>query len=219
MVSFVADPDRVPALHRKMLAEIAKIRAGKVPAEDFDKVRETWKREHEEDLKKNEFWRRILARTYRRGGDIDNWLNIDPQLAKVNPETLKKAAPVFLPTTNRFDFVIEPDPEAMRRAAADKNKKEAEEAARKAEEAKARGAAEAEAARNAVEAKKRAEAEAASARAAEAEAAKRAEEATKAREADRAEPKPANDNANPAKDEAKKDPPPRPSGGYLQPGR
>jgi len=203
-ISFVADPDRVPRLHKLMHEELERIRENGASEEDLAKIRETWKREHEESVKSNEFWRTILSRSHRRGTDPKEWLDLSARLGRVSVDNVKKVAAKFLPVKSHFDFFIEPDPRALKKALAEKAAKDKAEKAAKEAEARAAEKAAKEAERKAKDDAKKAEREA-----------RRAAEA-KAKEDARKPPE--------SKDEVKAPvavpPTPeesRPTGGYLRP--
>lgn len=91
-ISFGADPARVEELVPVVFAEIEKTRAGEIDAEDFAKVVESRRREHQTNLRENGFWLSRLD-TYRiHGIDPREILRIEDRIEALDAQALSDAA-------------------------------------------------------------------------------------------------------------------------------
>jgi zinc protease len=91
-VSFGADPPRVDELLAIVFGEIGKVWKGEVDAEDFAKVKEAKRREHETNLRENAFWLARLDGYRRHGVDPREVLNIDERIEALAPGAVAAAA-------------------------------------------------------------------------------------------------------------------------------
>jgi zinc protease len=91
------------------LDEIQKIKKDGPSAADLDKVKETWKQQHEVNLKENNFWGRQLLHTVEVGLDPLILLTYSTRISAITPEEVKAAAIKYLDMKNYSQFILNPE--------------------------------------------------------------------------------------------------------------
>jgi zinc protease len=108
-VGFGCDPDKVEALTGLVFEQILKLREQGPPRKDVDKVREILRREHEQNLKTNDYWLGILQLAYINGLDPRILLDFDSRLASITADTLRRMAVETLDPENYVRVVLDPE--------------------------------------------------------------------------------------------------------------
>ncbi len=112
-VAFGCDPKRVDELIGAVTADIAKVAAtttdkGGVTDAELDKVRETFKRSRETQLRQNRFWAGWLASAARFGDDPALILDMNGMLGRVTAKNVAAAARHYLDGKTLFQAVLLP---------------------------------------------------------------------------------------------------------------
>ncbi|MBB4637935.1 M16 family metallopeptidase [Longimicrobium terrae] len=113
-IEFGSAPERVDELTRVVFAEIDTVRAGGVPADVVDKVREAQRREKEVSVRENSFWLYTLMEYDRLGWDVRG-IDDAPLSGSLTTAQVRDAARLFL-DPRRF-VQVSLVPEAVRPAA------------------------------------------------------------------------------------------------------
>jgi len=100
-IDFNTDPERLNELTRVTFAEIDSLRAGGVPADVVQKVREAHRRSKEISLRQNDVWLTALLEYQRLGWDVRT-IDDAPLSATLTPERIRAAARLYL---NRRRYV------------------------------------------------------------------------------------------------------------------
>jgi zinc protease len=108
-VGFGCDPDRVEALTDLVFEQIIKLREQGPPQKDVDKVKEILRREHEQNLKTNDYWLGILQLAYINELDPRVLLDFDARLSSITVDTLLKMAAETLDPENYVRVVLSPE--------------------------------------------------------------------------------------------------------------
>ncbi|HYI77368.1 MAG TPA: hypothetical protein VEW65_07075, partial [Chryseolinea sp.] len=89
--------------------EIQKIKKDGPAVEDLNKVKETWKQQHDVNLKENNYWARQLLQSVELGTDMDNVLTYEKRIALLSPLDVKDAANKYLDMKNYVQIVLNPE--------------------------------------------------------------------------------------------------------------
>ena len=89
--------------------EIEKIKKDGPSVEDLNKVKETWRQQHEVNLKENNFWARQLLQSVELGTDLQNVLTYEQRIALLTPTDVKNAAIKYLDMKNYVQIVLNPE--------------------------------------------------------------------------------------------------------------
>ena len=95
-ISYGCEPSRVDELVKATDTEIAALVKSGVKQDILDRVKETFVRERETQLRNNNFWAGWLQTAYRYGDDPALILDTAPVVARMTPELVKAAAKRFL---------------------------------------------------------------------------------------------------------------------------
>jgi zinc protease len=107
VVRFGCDPKRVDELIKAVYDEIAGV--VKDPGDGYlDKVRETFTRTRETDLRTNKFWAEWLTRAYHYGDDPTIVLDLDAVRARITAKNVSAAAKRFLDSKSVYQGVLLP---------------------------------------------------------------------------------------------------------------
>lgn len=109
-IHFGCDPDRVEELVKAVFAEIETIKMNGVAQDDLDRVKETFLRSRETDLRKNGTWVGWLSASYRFGDDPTLILDPSKVIARMTPGHVKAAAKRYLDRKTYFESVLLPAP-------------------------------------------------------------------------------------------------------------
>jgi zinc protease len=108
-VGFGCAPDQVENLTDLVFRQIRELREQGPPQKDVDKAKEILRREHEKNLKTNEYWLGILQLAYINGLDPDVLLDFDERLDSISVDTLQGMARETLDPDNYVRVVLSPE--------------------------------------------------------------------------------------------------------------
>jgi zinc protease len=108
-VGFGCAPDQVQTLTELVFQEILKLREQGPPQKDVDKVKEILRREHEQNLKTNDYWRGILQLAYINELDPEVLLDFDSRLDSITVDALRKLAIETLDPSSYVRVVLSPE--------------------------------------------------------------------------------------------------------------
>jgi zinc protease len=108
-VRFGCDPQRVDELVKAVLDNVEKLKTEEVDASVLERVKQTFLRARETELRQNRFWLGWLASAYRYGDDPT--LVLDPTLMtnRMTAANVKAAAKAYLDTKQYFQSVMLPE--------------------------------------------------------------------------------------------------------------
>lgn len=107
--SLPCGPENVDKLIEATLAEIEKIKTNGPALEDLNKVKETWKQQHDTNLRENNFWARQLLQSIELGIDPAQILSYEKRIALLTPQDVKDAAIKYLDMKNYSQIVLNPE--------------------------------------------------------------------------------------------------------------
>jgi zinc protease len=108
-VGFGCAPEQVEALTDLVFQQILKLRTQGPPRKDVDKVREILRREHEQNLKTNDYWLGILQLAYINELDPEVLLDFDARLDSITVATLRRMALETLDPESYVRVVLSPE--------------------------------------------------------------------------------------------------------------
>jgi zinc protease len=108
-VSLPCGPENVDALIKATHEQIQKMKAEGPTEDDLNKVKETWRQQHEVNLKDNGFWARQLIQSIETGTDPERVLNFESQLKALTPKDVQGAAKKYLDMKNYVQVVLYPE--------------------------------------------------------------------------------------------------------------
>jgi zinc protease len=107
-VSFGCDPERVDELVKAAFAEMDKIAKDGIGPEYLEKIKQTFLRGRETEMRRNGFWSGWLATSYRFGDDPTLVLDPSQMVGRMKPELVKAAAKRYLDRKQYFEAVMLP---------------------------------------------------------------------------------------------------------------
>jgi zinc protease len=107
-ISFGCDPARVDELVKATFDEIAEVQKNGIGAEYLEKVKQTFSRERETQLRNNGFWIGWLASAYTYGDDPTLVLDPSKMIARMTSDNVKAAAKRYLDAKQYFEPVLLP---------------------------------------------------------------------------------------------------------------
>jgi zinc protease len=110
-VGFGCAPDQVQSLTDLVFDQILRLRRQGPPQKDVDKAREILRREHEQNLKTNDYWLGILQLAYINELDPEVLLDFDARLQSITVKTLRELADETLDPENYVRVVLNPEGE------------------------------------------------------------------------------------------------------------
>ncbi len=108
-VRFGCDPQRVDELVKAVLDNAEKLKKEEVDASVLDRVKQTFLRGRETELRQNRFWLGWLASSYRFGDDPTIVLDTAQITERMTPANVKAAAKAYLDTKQYFQSVMLPE--------------------------------------------------------------------------------------------------------------
>ncbi len=108
-ISFPCAPENVDDLIAATMAEIEDIKTNGVSEEDLHKIKETQRRDREENLKKNRYWLGQISGYYRNHSDLDSFYEYDKLVEALTADDLKAAANQYLDMNNYVQVVLMPE--------------------------------------------------------------------------------------------------------------
>jgi zinc protease len=111
-ISFGCDPANIEALKTAALGEIRAIAKSGIGADYLTKVSEQMRREHEVNLKNNNWWRARLRAAYYYHDDFARTNDLDAALRRVTSANIKASAARFLDEKNLIVGILRPATDA-----------------------------------------------------------------------------------------------------------
>ena len=108
-VSMPCGPENVDELIKATFAEIQKIKDNGPSETDLNKVKETLKKQFEENIKDNSFWVSQLKESIELGSNPDKIPDFEKALDKVTPKDIQNAAIEFADMKNYVQMVLYPE--------------------------------------------------------------------------------------------------------------
>ena len=108
-ISFPCAPENVEDLISATMGEINKIKKDGVSEEDLNKIKETQRRDREENLKKNRYWLGQLSSYYRNNSDLSGFYDREKLVEAMSSDDLKNAANKYLNMENYVQIVLMPE--------------------------------------------------------------------------------------------------------------
>jgi zinc protease len=109
-VFFGCNPDNVEKLKQAVFDEVAKVQKDGVAPIYLEKVTEQLRREHETDLKENQWWMRNLQEAYYFGDDFKVVTDVDAIAKRVTSDNVKASAKRFFDAKHYVLGVMTPVP-------------------------------------------------------------------------------------------------------------
>jgi zinc protease len=91
------------------MAEIEKVKANGASEEDLTKIKETQRRDRQENLKTNSYWLGSLGAYYRNGSSLEGFYEYEEQIEALSSDDLKKVANDLLKMDNYVQIVLMPE--------------------------------------------------------------------------------------------------------------
>jgi len=108
-IGFGCAPDQVETLTELVFDQIAKIRRQGPAEKDVNKVKEILRREHELNLKSNDYWLGILQLAYLNDLDPKVLLDFNARLESISADALQKMAVEILDPSSYVRVVLNPN--------------------------------------------------------------------------------------------------------------
>jgi zinc protease len=107
-ISFGCDPLRVTELVNAMFDEISQVQKDGIGPDYLEKVKQTFTRERETQLRSNGFWIGWLASAYTYGDDPALVLDPSKMIARMTSDNVKAAAKRYLDARQYFEPILLP---------------------------------------------------------------------------------------------------------------
>ena len=108
-ISFPSGPENVDSLIEAALAEVEKIKNGKIDVKDLDKVKESRIVKLKEDYKRNQYWATEITRSLLRNNKMESYEEIETRLKAVSKEDIQKVAGKYLKKGEHIQIVLLPE--------------------------------------------------------------------------------------------------------------
>jgi zinc protease len=108
-ISFPCAPENVDDLISATITEIKDIKENGVSEEDLNKIKETQRRDREENLKENRYWLSQLGSYYKNKSDLDGFYGREKLVEALTSKDLKDAANKYLNMKNYVQIVLMPE--------------------------------------------------------------------------------------------------------------
>ncbi len=108
-ISLPCGPENVEQLIKATHQEIEKIKNEGPTQEDLDKVKETWRQQHEVNMKDNSFWMRQLIQSVELGTDARRVLSFEERIKKLTTSDVQDAARKYLDMKNYVEVILNPE--------------------------------------------------------------------------------------------------------------
>ncbi len=108
-VSLPCGPENVDALIKATHEQIEKMKASGPSEDDLNKVKETWRQQHEVNLKDNSFWARQLIQSIETGTDPERVLTFEERVKALTPKDVQATAKKYLDMKNYVQVVLYPE--------------------------------------------------------------------------------------------------------------
>ena len=108
-VSLPCGPENVDKLIKATMDEIQKIKdAGPIEA-DLSKVKETWLKQYQEDMKDNSYWLSKLQQSVESGSSAGEVLTAEKRINALTTKDVKEAANLYFNMKNYLQVVLNPE--------------------------------------------------------------------------------------------------------------
>lgn len=107
-IGFGAAPERVDSLARTVFAVVDSLRKNDPTPAYVEKVKESWRRSHETQLRENGYWLSVLAAYVRRGEDPAQVVNVAKWMAGLDGATIRDAARKYLSQAQYVRVTLKP---------------------------------------------------------------------------------------------------------------
>jgi zinc protease len=111
-VQFGCAPEKVGELMTAALGEVEAVLKNGSEDKNMVKIKETFLRERETDLKENRFWMSYLSQSYQNGMDVNDWQKYNDWVKGLSSKDLKKMAKKYIKNGNLLRFTLKPDTKA-----------------------------------------------------------------------------------------------------------
>jgi zinc protease len=108
-ISMPCGPENVDKLIKASFDEIQKVKDTGPSEVDLNKVKETWKKQYEVDVKDNGFWARKLQASVELGSTADEVLSFEKRIEAIRTSDLKEAAIKYFDMKNYVQVVLYPE--------------------------------------------------------------------------------------------------------------
>jgi zinc protease len=108
-ISMPCGPDNVDKLLKASFDEIKKIKNNGAMETDLNKVKETWKKQHEEHIKDNSYWARSLQTAIENEVPATEILSFEKRVNALTSEDIKDAANKYFDLNNYIQVVLYPE--------------------------------------------------------------------------------------------------------------
>jgi len=102
-------PENVDKLTNALFDIIKNAQDGKIEQKDLDKVKETWKKKYQENLKDNNAWLDVLSQAFIDENDPENILDYEERVNAITLQDLQKAAQKYFDMNNYIKAVLYPE--------------------------------------------------------------------------------------------------------------
>ena len=113
-ISMPCGPENVDKLIKASFDEIQKVKDKGPLDADLNKVKETWKKQYEEDIKDNNFWVRKLQAGVELGSNVTDVLSYEKRVDALTPKDLQDAANKYFDMKNYVQIVLYPEQSALK---------------------------------------------------------------------------------------------------------
>ncbi|HTJ49501.1 MAG TPA: insulinase family protein [Cyclobacteriaceae bacterium] len=108
-ITMPCGPENVDKLVKASFDEVQKVKDNGPSEVDLNKVKETWKKQYEVDIKDNTFWAKKLQSAVEIGSDAGEVLSFEKRVDALTPKDLKDAANKYFDMKNFIQVVLYPE--------------------------------------------------------------------------------------------------------------
>jgi len=108
-ISMPCGPENVDKLVKASFDEVQKVKDNGPSEVDLNKVKETWKKQYEVDIRDNGFWAKKLQAAVEIGSDAGEVLSFEKRVDALTPKDLKDAANKYFDMKNYIQVVLYPE--------------------------------------------------------------------------------------------------------------
>ena len=111
-IDFGCSPDRTDDLVKRVFADIEDLKSAGPTEKQVNDVKETLVREHETNMKQNNYLMTQIYLRYQHGEDLESLFEMAAHYAKVSPGLIQEAARTYLNTKNYITVTLFPEPKS-----------------------------------------------------------------------------------------------------------
>lgn len=108
-VSLPCGPENVDKLIKATMDEIQKIKDNGPAEADLTKVKETWTKQYQEDVKDNNYWLNKLQQSVEMGSNAGDVLTVEKRINALTTKDVKEAANLYFNMKNYLQVVLNPE--------------------------------------------------------------------------------------------------------------